>query len=301
VDGGWGKVLPILLRDSTRVKPEMIVLLLPLTIGVGALVLRAREAETRSKKLGVMATACGVGGFIPALLGPTFKEADRPDALASCGVFTLLFAIAAVILALRTFSLRQRDHGIGRDYPVAALLCGGANLLCGSGLLISASRLPPAALPTNQTTWTWRSEKHGFELTIPSDEWKLVSNPNLVAEFRYPELRIIGAVGVGLPGKPNASHEEVLAYGRMVRDDTPTSNTVERTEANRHGHPHWVYMGDAKIENKPYFFGISVTRVGGTPVLLMLEGQYRRSTEDGRAEEARVIRAQAEVFLSSVK
>jgi hypothetical protein len=93
----------------------------------------------------------------------------------------------------------------------------------------------------------------------------------------------------------------MLAYGRVVRKDTPTTGTEERSGPNRHGRDHWQYMGDAKSGDKTYFFGVSITRVGDKAVLIMLEGTYRSFSDIGRAREARAFREQADVLLGSVK
>ncbi len=276
----------------------LIPLLLILAAGTIVSGLRARAAETRSKRLGMATVACGVAGFIPALLGPTFKEPDQIQTLVACGLITILAAVAAIVLALWAFRARRRDRGCAGYYPVAGLLCGAANLFCGSGLVVTGSAVQAL---TEDTAWTWRSERHGFEVTVPSKKWSAKPNPNVLAEFTGSRPTIVAIVGGLLPAESDDEFNEALAYGRRVKSDTPTSNTDERSGPNRHGHPHWMYTGDAKSGDKSYFFGISITRVSGKAVLLMFEGPYRFSSEVGRAQEIRALHAQADRFLGSVK
>jgi hypothetical protein len=283
-------------------KSEVILLTLPLAFGFVGLMIWSGVAETRSKKLGIRAVAWGLLAFVPSILGFTEKRPDREGYVAACGFLAVVLGFIAILLGLWAFVIRRDDRGTGTGYRVAALLGGLANLSIGSMLFVARDRAFPPALPAEETTWAWRSEQYGFELTVPSKGWKVKPNPNLVVEFRYPELRLFAGVGVGLPGRPDASYDSVLSYATFVKNDTPTSNTVERNGPNQHGHHHWAYMGEARNEKKePYFFGISVTQLRQTTVLIMLEGQYQRLTEADRAEEARLIRAQAEQFLSSVK
>src|SRR5262245_42882907 len=106
---------------------------------VGWLLSRARAAGDRSRKLGALATACGVTAFIPALLGPMFRDPGQMAALAACGVLTLLLAVTAVGLAIWTFCVGRRNGGAPPGYLVVGLLCGAANLFCGAGLLVTGS------------------------------------------------------------------------------------------------------------------------------------------------------------------
>lgn len=260
-------------------KPEMTCLLFPLMIGVGALLVKASNAETRSKKLGSIALACGVAGFIPALLGPTFKEPDQVQALTNCGVFTILFAVAALVLAIWTFRVRRRDHGVVPIYPVAALMCGAANLFCGVGIFVTGVGV---LIPTDGTVRTWQSEKHGFEVTVPSERWVEKSNPNVLAQFGSSRPAMAGIIADARSAQSDTEWQAAVNFGKKVRDDTPTTNTEEQTGPNRNGHSYWSYMGDARKGNTTYFFGISITRVREKAVIMMVEGEYRLNSEAGR-------------------
>lgn len=279
-------------------KPEMPpCLVFPLMAVVGVLCVRAVNAETRSKKLGAAATACGVAGFIPALLGPSFRDPGQSQIIATCGVLTLLCALTAIVLSVWAFRAR-RDGAAASRYPIVGLLCGVANLLCGSGLLVSGSGV---LAPTDGTPWTWQSADHGFEVTVPSERWVTESNPNVLASFNCSRPPCAALVARVWPAGTDAEYQAALAHGMKIKQDTPTSDTRELTDPNRHGHPHWAYMGDAKADKKPYFFGVSVTRVRDKAVLLMFEGGYRSLSDVNHNQEARVIRTQADLFLGSVK
>jgi hypothetical protein len=278
--------------------PGVLCLIVPLAAGAGLLAVRAIAAGTRPGKLGSAAAACAVAALVSALLGPAFKDPDQMANLVACGLVTLVLAVAAVGLAVWALRAHRKDPGPVGWPAIAGLVLGAANLFCGAGLLVTGSG---ALVPTDGTPWTWRSVEHDFEVTIPTEQWVAKPNPNVVADFSCPRPPIRAAVTPVLPAGTEAEYEAVLARGRQIRDDTPTTNTVERTGPNRHGHLHWVYMGDAVSDGKPYFFGVSITRVRGHAVMLMLEGPYRLLSEAGRTQEAKVLRTQAELFLGSVK
>ena len=61
--------------------PTFLILLLIVVVGV--LIIKGKNAEARSKKLGAAAAGCGVAGFIPALLGPVYKDPSQVKALGS--------------------------------------------------------------------------------------------------------------------------------------------------------------------------------------------------------------------------
>ena len=70
---------------------------------------------------------------------------------------------------------------------------------------------------------------------------------------------------------------------------------------NDHGQPYWMSLGETTGPKGPYVLGVSVTRVRDKAVLLMFEGQYRLTSEAGRAQEAEALRASAATFLASVR
>lgn len=271
----------------------------PFVAGAVVLGTRAANADTRSGKLGTAAAACGVAGFAPALLGDMFRDPRHMGALAGCGVITLLFAVAAVLLAVRAFRVRRREPGgVNGLYPAAGLLLGAANLLCGVGVLAMGSGL---LVPAGGTPWTWRSAEHGFEVTVPSDRWATKRNPAVLAEFSSSRPLIIASVVKAVPAETEAEYEAAVGEWKRFRDDTPTAHPDERTGPNRHGHPHRLYMGEARSAGGWYFFGVSLTRVRGKAVLAVFEGHYQMTSEAGRAQEAQALRTQADEFLGSVK
>lgn len=218
--------------------------------------------------------------------------------MVGCGVLTLLLAAAAGGLAVWCLRARRTDRDAPARLPVGGLVLGAFDLFCGAGLIASGSA---AFVPADGTPRQWRAEEYRFEVTVPSERWEVAPNPNVLASFRCPRPLVMAIVAEARPAETNDEYEAVLAYGRKVKADTPTTGTDERTGANRHGHDHWLYMGEATSGTTPYFFGVSITRVNGRAVLLMFEGQYRLSSGAGRAQEAQSFRAQADRFLGSVK
>jgi hypothetical protein len=156
-------------------------------------------------------------------------------------------------------------------------------------------------VPTGGEPWTWRSEQHGFEVTVPSDRWTLRPNPNVPAYFTCPRPLIMAMVAEVRPAQTDAEFEAALAVGREAKASAPGAGPEERSGPNRHGHHHWIYIADATGEKGPYVFGVSVTRVRGKAVVLAFEGQYRMTSQAGRAQEGSVFREAAREFLASVK
>src|SRR5439155_4244685 len=144
------------------------------------LFVRLRNTESRAGRIGYAAAACGVSAIIPGLLAPVFRRPDQSPLLAAFGVLTLIPAVAGIAVAIWAFRARRRDRQGSALYPVLGLVCGAVNLLCGIGIVAMGSRL---VVPTGGEPWTWRSEEHGFEVTVPSERWTLRSNPNVPAYF----------------------------------------------------------------------------------------------------------------------
>ncbi len=259
------------------------------------LLTRAQTADRRSHRIGGRAAACGVAAFAPALIGPAFEAPTAKQGLVACALLTLAQAAGAVLLAVWALRVRRRDGGAAAR-PVVGLLCGLVNLFCGAGLL-NVER----ATPLGGMERTWRSVKHGFEVTVPSELWVQKENRHILAEFTCQRPFLIGMVADARPAGTDAEYAAALAYARGVRADTPTAETVARDGPNPHGLPHWLYAGRAMSKNVPYYFGMSVTRVRGKAVILMVEGQYRLTSEVGQEHEAAALRAQADQFLSSVR
>jgi hypothetical protein len=270
----------------------------PFAAGAALLGVRAANADTRSRRLAAAATACGVAGFIPVLLAATFKDPDQSAAVAGCGVVTLLFAVTAVLLAVCAFRARRRDQGVNGLVPLAGLACGAVNLFCGTGALIMGVGV---LTPAGGTPWTWRSAEHGFEVTVPTEDWVIKPSPNVLVKFTCSRPPLVATVIKAVPAETDAEYEAALAEWTRIRNGSPTDHPEERAAPNRYGNPYRVYTGDAPHGDRPYFFGMSVTHVRGKAVLLMLEGPYRMTSEVGHAQEARAFRAQADEFLGSVR
>jgi len=224
---------------------------------------------------------------------------DDGAILAISGSVSLLLAVVAILLAIRAILARRVDRGVELSYPIAGIACGAANLLCGSGILATGAGW---LTPTDGQPWTWRSEKHNFEVTIPSERWSKQSNPHVIAEFRCSRPTLIAVVAQALPAATDAEYETALAFGRKVRDKSPGAiQMVEKSGRNEYGHPYWTAAGDASAKDGDYFFGVSITRVGDKAILMMFEGPYRMRSQAGHERESYALRTQAELFLGSVK
>jgi hypothetical protein len=273
---------------------------IPLALILGAVaaavVRRAFLAETRSRKLGGLGAACGVAAFAPAILGPGFASAEAKGAVVACGALTLALAASAIgLAACAVFARRKEPSG---KSPLFGFILGTVNLACGSGVLVSGlGVLAPAA----GTPSVWRSEEHGFEITIPTELWERHANPNVLAEFRCRRPALSASVIKADPAPTDAAYESVLAFHKAQAAKVRHSDVVERTGPNAHGLHHWLMRGKYSSDGKESLFGVSVTRVGGSAVLLMFEGPYRMMSESGRAQEASALLKQSELFLGSVR
>ncbi len=123
------------------------------------LVIRFKNAEDLASKRGALAAAFGVAAFVPALLGPSFRDAGQAWGLAACGILTLLLAITAVGLAVAAIIALRRAGGGSRGYIVLALLCGAATLFCGTGLFLGGL---VTRIDSVENSSTWRSSEFVF-------------------------------------------------------------------------------------------------------------------------------------------
>lgn len=142
--------------------------------------------------------------------------------------------------------------------------------------------------------WTWRSEQHGFEVTVPSDRWDRRPNENVIAVFGANDL--MAMVAEARPAETDAEWQAALQFIHMMRMGKAASNAEEKSGPNAHGHESWLYVADVKDASKRYFLGMSITRVGGKGVVLMFEG--RAQSDPDRILMQRKLATQ---FLSSVK
>lgn len=158
----------------------------------------------------------------------------------------------------------------------------------------------PLAAVADGTPWKWQSDAHGFEVTIPTERWKVTSNPNVLAKFDCLQPLLVASIIGVRPAGSDAEFEAAVATGAAAKE-AGASNVIEYSKPNRHGRLHWLYVADLVGGAHPRVFGTSVTRVGNKAVLIMFEGPCRQSTEAGRLSEAQSLRTQAELFLGSVR
>jgi hypothetical protein len=279
-------------------KPTFPVIVIPIAVFAGWLFVRARNSTSRVRRVCGFALACGVAGFVPALIGPTFADPKEKNLLAGAGALAILCGVAAIVFTTWAIRVRRYDKNAAWGYLVLAGLIGVADSFFGVSQFVMGLGV---LAPTTGKPWTWHSDEYGFDVTIPSEKWEDKPTSNVLASFicRRPEIRAI--IAAADPAETEEQYEAALAYGKTVKQGTPTSRTVERDGTNRHGNPCWMYYGDATSGDQPYAFGISITRVRGRAVLLFFEGHYKMLTEAGHAQESDAFRAQADEFLLSVK
>lgn len=257
---------------------------------------RAYHVEARSGRLGGAGAACGVAAFAPAILGPDFARAGAMGSVVACGALTLALAVAAIALAATGVFARRKE--LGGKYPIFGFLLGAVNLASGAGVLVSGLGV---LAPAEGTPSVWRSEVHGFEVTVPTELWERHDNANVLAEFRCKRPALIASV-IKADLTPTDTHfAAVLAFHKAQVTQVQHADVVERSGPNAHGLPHWFMTGKYTAEGKSSLFGVSVTRVGDKAVILMFEGPFRMMSESGRAQETRALYAQSELFLGSAR
>lgn len=277
--------------------PDIFVMPLVLACAACILALKSRTASSRPRRLGMVSLALGLAGFIPAILAPNFQELNQKPILVFCGVLTFVFAISGMVFGI--WSLRVPKTEAGRRYfAILGLVFAGLDLFSGVGAIGLGSGF---FAPMNGKPWTWKSERYGFEVTVPSERWVLEPNPNVQAKFLSTRPNIMALIVPVMPAETDEQYEMAMGRGQEIKSGTPTINTDERTGTNQYGHPYWLYMGEVRNEKSNYFFGFSITRVEDKAVLLILEGPFRMQSGPGKVQEAAALRAQSELFLGSVK
>jgi hypothetical protein len=282
-------------RESLDTGPCFLALLL--VVFVVWLMTRANAADQRSRKLGILAIAIGIAAFIPAVFAPAIRDPALIRLLVGFGVLSILFAVGAIVLAMAAFRARRRDSGVGKGIPIIGMVCGVSNFLCGIGIAIVGTG---ALLPAKVDPRNFRVEAHGFSVTLPTENWRQIPNENVLAAFTGNRPHFMAIVAEARPARTDAQFEEAIAFARKVQRDTPMSEVEERSGLNRHGRQHLLFMGWATGPNGPYFFGMSVTRVGEKAVVMMFDGQSRMASEMARTQDNQALRTQAELFLDSV-
>lgn len=273
-----------------------------LLIFVGGLLLvkRGLNATGRGRRVARFAAGCSVMAVAVVLSASFFKEPGQGTYRFIVAAATITLALLAMVLAVGSFILRQKDEPITWFSPMVGLFLGGVMLISGFGLAASSAGL---LVPSGGTPWVWKSDEHGFEITLPNERWK--QNPKtpgkMVAQFSCTRPAMLGAILEVRPAADDASYEAALEFGKQaLKADAPT-NLDERSGTNANGHPYWMFIGDAKGSKGPFALGISITRVNGKAVLLLFEGQSQAMAEINQKQEAREFRSQAETFLTSVK
>lgn len=277
--------------------PGPICLILPILALAAYWFVRSRAAESRPERVGFISAAVGLAGFVPALMAPEFSRPGEIGLLAGAGVFTVVLALAGIALGWWTFRLRKREPGGAPLYPTLACLFGVANLACGGGIVATGFRL---LVPTGGAPWTWRSEAHGIEVTIPTERWAAQPNPNVIGYFTCPRPLTMAIVAEALPAATDAEFDAAVAKGKKMAT-AAAGGRDERAGTNDHGQPFWMSLGESSGPKGPYLIGVSVTRVRDKAVLLMVEGQFRLGTDAGRAQEVAELRTSAATFLASVR
>ena len=268
------------------------------TCVAGVFGLRAVRGGPRPVVLANAAVGLGVAGFATALIGPMMSDVGQRPVQVLFGVVTALLGVSAVGVAVWALRARRGAGGGRVIAPVAGLVCGLTNLAFGAAAAVMGSGV---VLPADGTPWVWNAADLGFEVTVPTEQWAVKPNPNVIAQFACGRPPLAALVATTKPAGTDAEYAAVLAYGQKIKDDSALTNATESTGPNPAGLPHWVCTGDGTRCNGRYFFGVSITRVWGVAVVMFFEGPYRMASEAARNQEAHALRTQAGLFLSSVR
>ncbi len=267
-----------------------------LAVLIWIFVVAAKTTKKKSSAYASAAAAVGIGGLIPALTTPAIVSPKWRLAIAILGGLAFLLGTAAVVLAVRAYFARRSDRGPIVFGVIVALLGGIVSGVFGFIFMVKLGEFVPAAA----NPWIWRSNEHGFEVTVPSEKWTQQINPNVPALFACSQPNLTAMVAEVVPAPTDAEFEAAQAFGRKIRDDASAKKAIERSGTNAYGHPYWLFVGEAGGQS-PYVLGVSVTRIEREAVLMIFEGHYTLATDAARAQESEALRTQADQFLGSVK
>lgn len=263
------------------------------------LCVRGTNADHRAKRMGYYGIASSLAAFATVVFAANKLSVEQVTAFVACSVVAAALALIGVVLSIRTLVIRRGKGDVVIGIPITGLLFGLAGIGGGIGVYVIGGRV---IIPSDENTWTWHSDEHAFDVTIPSERWKQKPSPNVLGEFRGSRPTIGGLVAEVRPGATEEEFEKAIAFGSKMQSNTPTTNTFQEKGKNAFGNEYWICMGDAKsAKNEDYFFGFSITRVRDKSIIMLVEGSYNMLSEIGRNQEANAMRAQAKVFLGSAR
>jgi hypothetical protein len=213
-------------------------------------------------------------------------------------VWAIVGGLIAVLLLIGVGLLARRVNQQSERYDEAAR----RPIMSSDGPLPNSNG--PKQTQAAGTAWTWRSDAHGFEITLPNRGWSQnrnlsAKNPNVIAMFTCATPRINAWVAV------EPWSDDRIAGKLGLSKMQPKTNTPEKlikvSEPNAHGNLCWLVLKDDQGEKGPYIVGMCVSKVRDKAVVLFLEGYPQSINASQRAAQESQIRAQAQEFLLSVR
>ena len=191
----------------------MYIWLAALTVAAYYFTIAATKSEKRSSSFAAAAGACAMCGVMLGFILPAIDSTWKL-VLAIVGGSGILLGVTAVSLAVRAYISRRHDRGRIALGGVIALLGGIASILVGSNGVRNGLGL---LVPVANNPWTWKSDVHGFEVTLPSDRWTKEPNPNVPAQFRCKRPSLLAMVAEVRSAATDAEFEAAIAFGKKVR------------------------------------------------------------------------------------
>jgi hypothetical protein len=169
---------------------SLFVVLLFLGLAVYFLV-RAAQVEQRSARLANLALFLGLLVFVnpEPVLG--FAAVGR-SVLQWVGVGRLAAGLLGIVLAVLALWYRRQDRGAGTFSLIAGFVLCGLHALGGVAYLVLPALYPGASSPRDGLAgdqaeagdaWTYHSAKHGFQVKLPSQDWKEVEKEDAAVAF----------------------------------------------------------------------------------------------------------------------
>jgi hypothetical protein len=277
-------------------------------IGAGVLVLlplyalvRMLFAKSLSSRLTYVSLACGlliwtqpqlVFGLTPATHGTYFIIS---------GIVRGILGVTGIVAGAVSISLRRKE-GAGRGAGnVLGILLSVVLVFLGAGDFLLKSRFSTSTAGE----WTYKNEKYGFSIVLPSSEWKQVSLKDGEVGFRNRTIPV--QVGVYARVIPKAQYaSEVDTIRRFVcSDEGSLAPPTMEDGLTKHGDKYTYIETICKMQSGK---GACLSALlfhwhEGTQVMTMVvfEGELKMVSETWSKAEAEFYRSTARSILLSLK
>lgn len=259
----------------------------------------------RSQRWVNVALACGWPAFAAGLYRALGTPAERPDIFRAIGIGHLVLAVAGLIVLGTANTLRHRDGGA----RLMALLTAGvlAVLNVGVGGMLVLTSASPFVAPepgrANDSAVVRRIDGQGFEVTLPSAEWKPKPRRTNIADYYHlnPPM-VAGVISAAVDGTGKVFEQQVTHYQKIAREDPKNTVVVfEERRENDHGHPVWFFLAEETEGDTKMFVGTAVTWLArSNTVVMIFEGHHKLRSDTGIMGEKDLFRRSAKQFLLSL-